>query len=294
MKKILFIILIFFQYNQLSAKSNYKDSVFSICFLKLKASFFNILNRNTMRREDVLKKLIDENDQEIFKHDFVEVSRSTAFYIGNGRFVTNFSAMLYENDFKGVDLIVAKHKDKMIHIDKILQYNSFADLLVLYTSDGDISHLKALEIASSENNNKGSVLSGFDYEKGTVVDILLTLDDFIDQDFHSDIALKTQQLKQGMNGSPLLLQDKVVGITWGIGSTIKYLTRSSYLVDLFKEKEINCSPHKCLKTGTYYLMRSLKVNNSKGELKATLATPTIHGQTYFIEKIKSIKEFLAL
>lgn len=270
-KRICLIFLIFTSNQKYYLASQHENSVFPVCFLTFKAADVTIskqINHGSFGR-NFSKEQARDDALEILDHLQVKKSclrsflQGTAFYIGDGCFVTNFHLLIGAGVKDDTHLIMIKYKDKIIDIDQILHYDSLNDLLVLHSSSSNLQSLKPLKVILSQNNNQNKSLSVFDYEKNLLVEIFFSLDGLLGNVFRN-INPRSHKLKDGMSGSPLLEKGQVVGILWGAEVSTGYFTDSLHLLRLLDRKKNNCSVNECLFRG----INDLRLRSELGDVYA--------------------------
>lgn len=215
------------------------------------------------------KKLFELNvsyhdkDEEYHLLSFIT---GTAFYIGTGRFVTSFHLILEENKQKAYSNLIILYKDKIIHIDNGLQYDSISNVLVLHSSSEDVKDLFALQIGIPEMHTYGDVISGFDYESRSTVDIKIPWFSFffLGRNQYDWLLSPWIEIKPEMSGSALIYKNEVIGIFCASSSKgLKFscFASSLNLLNLLKSPKMSCNTEECINDGIDHLINEAKDDN---------------------------------
>lgn len=194
--------------------------------------------------------------------------QSKAFYIGDGKFVTNFHIIKTKSKklLQNLSINTLNAHEANFFIKKIIHLDAVNDLAVVQVSPQDIPILDQILIPL-EIYNSTSLITDL---KNTPLFI---------PDYHNnlmpvlfyELIISTQQLKfkaskltVGMSGSPILLNNKVVGILYGKSGIIGMATHSGSLLKLLKQKSLNCIDITCITQE----MNNLKIKALHGNFHA--------------------------
>lgn len=310
-KTILLTCLTFFQYKNYYASSKYKDSVFSVCFLRFKEPLRTKLNPKRTSINTFIAKLMKEKDllnlpmgygNSYEGRHLLTFRVGTAFYIGNGRFVTNFHLIVRDNPKNGRGVLFIQYKDKIIHIEENLQHDSVSDLLVLYSDSKDTKDLLPLKIDIPKMHTYGDMISLVEHKynanidiKNVNIDIEVSKDSFLLKRNEKIILfIPNVKIKPGMSGSPLLYKDKVIGVLFSFfyNEKLVFFTSSTNLLKLLDTIKFTCDTEKCMESGVDHLISEAK----DGSLNAQqILEIYLHSNDYvekkFLESFEKKKTF---
>lgn len=231
--------------------------------------------------------------------------RGTAFYIGEGKFVTNFHIM--QGNLKSFNnyfiRILDTHKnDHIIYIKTILHLDALNDLAVVQVHPKNIPFLDTiltpLTISKSiklTNKLSYKVIS-VDYHshKKPIIKTIPLLSPsimipFYTNDTQHTLKIHSSSLIFGMSGSPVLVNNKVIGIVRSSKFNLAFglATSSLYLLKLLKTKPLNCINHDCV----YQEIEDIKTKAENNNIHAQYILSKFYTNGIRVKKNKTIARY---
>lgn len=195
-----------------------------------------------------------------------KITLGVTFYIGDGRFVTDFHLLMPHIQDPNISVYVL-YEDEKIEVTEWLHFDAIKDLAVLRMDHDLTRNLKPLEVRGTGRPNKVIV---WDSEWSSQETIEIPLDRQITTT-ENTIEMYHSRFNVGMSGVPLLSEDhKVLGVLREVvllehPSMEKVtFTSSRSLLDLLSEEKVHCLLKECIDEE----MEILRLEGESGNARA--------------------------
>lgn len=199
--------------------------------------------------------------------------KNTAFYIGDGRFVTSFQviSIMFQNINDFIISISHKNKIKKMFIKKILHLDALNDLAVVQVDIQDIQKLNKImsplkmSIDTSLNKNYTHKVIALDYSNNQLAVKIIPISSQNIIFKHDIFKFISKDIKPGMSGAPFLINNKVISILSSASSDLINTTPVVKLLSLIHTTPLNCTNISCIKQELNNLEIKAKNNNLKAQ-----------------------------
>lgn len=253
-------------------------SIYKTFFIILLGLVGTVLEAENIRYEDSVFSVRSSKTRDMGGGTYQrQKNNAVAFYIGEGRFVTNLHTLLHLPSFSDNHKIVIQTKRGDIVIEKILHIDSSFDLVVLKAKKKSVEGLRPLSLGVA----RGDTVVTINFEKLETVPLLFSKEQrFLYHNYSIDVS--DERIEQGMSGGPLVFEDQVQGILSsqryfkGYGPPVNTFTSTYILLRLLETEELDCSFSDCIERSLISLRRRAMKGHTASQ---------IHLGSYLLEGI---------